>query len=151
MPGTALPDNCFRGIENPKLILRKASSVYVRGDLFGFRSTSDEGDGWLKESINWEDNANVLEFTFQQKNNDGTLQFRGGIAIIPLSGLHRLKKTFCGGGHFNYKRDPTDVNPYHGNLLLKQDTDNADKKMLRSSLAVLAEIHLREDLESKEQ
>lgn len=58
------PDNCIRGIPNNTFLNMDGS---VGSHLFHFDVEIDRGDGWTEQSINWEDDDFVIEFTLSQK------------------------------------------------------------------------------------
>lgn len=147
MSSTRLPNECIRGISNPDCLVRVQGRFFADTTLFCFHESCSQGDGWVKESVNWRDDENVVGFMFAQKK-DGEPQFKGGIAIIPLSELDRIKKRFPDDGHFDYERDPIDVNPYHGNLLLSKNIGKPLKNMVRAALALAADIYTREESQS---
>ena len=147
----SFPDDCIRGIVNPDCLVRVEGGLVADSNLFCFHGSSDQTDGWINESINWNDNDDVVGFTLGQKNADGTPQFTAGIAIIPLSELDRIKKRFPRGGYFDYERAPIEANPYHGNLRLRENIEKRLKKTVRAALALAAEIRPREDVEYTQQ
>ncbi|MCK4828141.1 hypothetical protein KA005_71085 [bacterium] len=126
------PDNCIRGISDPQYLLEGGTRVSLY--LFNFQ-TPLSNNGWSKESINWMDDEKTLDFTLNQKKN-GRLQFKVGAAILPRAAIDKINKFHCLTRPIRYERDPIEnVNPYHGNLLLKDDTGKAEKTMIRSQLA----------------
>jgi len=102
--------------------------------LFNFQK-SPGNNVWGKESINWMDDEKALDFTLNQKKNE-RLQFKVGAAILPRAAIDRINKFYGLTRPIRYERDPIkNVNPYHGNLLLKDDTVGATKTMIRCQLA----------------
>ena len=96
----------------------------------------------LEASINWEDDEQTKDFTFQQQNNDGKLKYDGGIAIIPRSELDKIKKRY-GTEQFEYERAVIPDNKYHGNLLLNSEAPTHFKRMICDILAHNSEIQER--------
>jgi hypothetical protein len=112
--------------------------------LFDFQESPHRNDGWTEDSINWMDDKDAMEFTLNQVKDSGELQFKMGVAILPRAELDRIKRRHGFAGHFDYERAPIEENQYHGNLLLRSDVSKHLKNMIRSALALAAQIVLRE-------
>ncbi|MBN2132808.1 MAG: hypothetical protein JW741_25130 [Sedimentisphaerales bacterium] len=91
------------------------------------------------------DDENAIPFTLNQTKDNGSLQFKVGIAILSRRSLDRIKKDAVFAGFLDYERDQLETNPYHGNLLLKKDIDPRKKTSLRFKLAHAAKVKLREE------
>ena len=127
------PDNCIRGISDPHCLLEGGTVVSLH--LFNFQK-SPNNNGWSKESINWMDDEKALDFTLNQEKNE-RLQFKVGAAILPRADIDRINKRHSQTRPLSYERKPIEnVNPYHGNLLLKDDIGNPEKTMIRVQLAI---------------
>lgn len=145
------PDQCIRGIINEKCLLEGSlleGNPVARLTLYPFPKENCRDDGWIEESINWMVDVKAIDFTFEQKNDDGELQFTVGIAILSLIELNRIKRKHR--NFFYYERRYKKNNKYHGNLLLKADIKKERKRMIRDVLANSSEITLREDYQSTE-
>jgi hypothetical protein len=135
------PDRCIRGILNSACLLEGAPVAYLT--LFEFHGHSSKEGGWKEESINWMDDEGAIDFTLKQTNEDGDLQFKIGVAILPHVELNRLKKRHI--GFFDYERRSIEGNRYHGNLLLRDSIKRQRKTLIRAALAHMSEVILRED------
>jgi hypothetical protein len=142
------PDYLIRGIPNQSFI---DEDDLVSAQLFYFnKPESVRLSGYLEESINWHDDAGAIEHTFNQTKEDGTVQFKAGIAILSRSELDRLKNNPRLKNRFNYERCCLPTNQYHGNMLLKVDASKQLKRMIAATLALnVSQIIKREDHESQ--
>lgn len=138
------PKNCIRGILRADFVIKDQDRRYATAELYQFRN-SDREDGMHEASINWDDDKKAIEFTFNQKNNDETFKYEGGIAILQRRVLDKIKKVY-GPMQFNYVRARSPDNKYHGNLLLNlTNRTSRISKMIRSVLAHHSEIHFRHE------
>ena len=110
------PDTCIRGIPNNSFLTEDGS---IGTHLFYFKNEHSRDDGWTEQSINWEDDTSVIEFTLNQEKEDGELQFKAGAVLIPREEIDRLKNRPTVSGLISYERQPLENNPYHGNILLQ--------------------------------
>jgi len=138
------PDSCIRGIPNPSCLLRDGNCVVANATLFPFPGERVRLDGWIEESVNWMDDEDAVAFTLSQAKEDGEHQFKIGVAVVPRIELDKIGKKY-GTERFTYDRSPTEVNRYHGNLLLKDIGGRPFKRMICAVLAHNSEIILRED------
>jgi len=60
-----------------------------------------------------------------RKKINSTIQFKGGIAVLPTQQLRHVKNLLGYKEFFDYERNGLPENPFHGNLLWK--TQGADK------------------------
>jgi hypothetical protein len=125
------PSNCIKGIPHKDFLLEGG---FVRPDLFNFDSKHLRKDGWIEQSINWEDNETVIEFTLKQVKGDGDIHFKAGVALIPTEELDRLKRRPSCKDKIAYERKRLEDNPYHGNLLILNDLPKHVKKAIPSYL-----------------
>lgn len=127
------PDNCIRGISNKNELAEDGS---VSASLFYF-SFPEREDGWKELSINWMDDDVSVEFSMDQKKDDGSIQFKAGLAIIPREEIERLSRSpTLMKGILTYERKILDNNPYHGNLLLHKDVSKSTMKKIAAGLAL---------------
>ena len=124
------PKNSIKGIPNDSFLLEDGA---VHAHLFYFQQPRD--DGLVEQSINWEDNESVIDFTLNQKKENGDLQFMAGVAILPRSEIDRLSKLSTIRGLLSYERSPLDDNPHHGNLLLQANISKAKMRLIAANLA----------------
>jgi len=129
------PENCLRGVPN---------STYINANglptthLFYFEDEDKRDDGWIEQSINWEDDNKAIELIFNQKKSNGEKQFKAGAAILIRERIDWVKKTAAANSLLSYERKPEDGNPYHGNLLLKNEVLNPIMKQIAAGLALAA-------------
>ena len=126
------PENCIRGIPNDSFINEDGS---LGSHLFHFLS-ANRGDGWVEQSINWEDDANAVKFTLSVKKADGQIQFKAGAAIVPRSEMDRLNSRPTVMGLLSYERQTLSDNAYHGNILLRANTPKPTMKLLAAGIAL---------------
>lgn len=136
-----ISDKCIRGIQNCNCLLDDNKNAYLT--LFEFRRNICRNDGWNEASINWMDDHDAIDFTLSQTNDDGLLKFPIGIAFLPLTELKKVKKRHP--LFFHYERASQEDNHYHGNLLLRADIKKERQNIIRSHLAIISEVHLREN------
>jgi hypothetical protein len=129
----SFPENCIRGIPNNSFLNDDGS---VGSHLFYFDLTQTPKDGWFENSINWEDDDSVVEFTLRQEKLDGNLQFNGGLVIVPTEELNRLRNRPTIKSLLSYRREPLPDNPFHGDLLLRDDTSKPTMKLIAAGLAL---------------
>lgn len=130
------PDNCLRGIPNKDFLVKEDGSASAH--LFFFSSEqSNREDEWIEQSINWEDDGSVIQFTLNQKKDSGDSQFKAGIAKIPRREIDRLNRLPSVNGVLSYERSLLETNQYHGNLLLKNNVAKLTMKKIAASLAML--------------
>ena len=61
------PDNSIKGIPNKEFLIDETT---VGSHLFHFKQTRD--DEFVEQSINWEDNEFVIDFTLNQRGKMAT-------------------------------------------------------------------------------
>jgi len=140
----------------PDLLIRGISSLNCLDEddlpssvLFPFdKAESVRLPGYREESINWYDSADAVSLTFNQTKDDGTIQFKVGIAVLFRNELDRIRDNPQVRQRFNYERHQVAGNPYHGNMLLKMDTPKPLKRRIQAQLALnVTKIIKREDYE----
>ena len=138
------PSNCIKGIPHNDFLLEGG---FVRPDLFNFDSKHLREDGWIEQSINWEDNETVIEFTLKQVKRDGDIHFKVGVALIPTEDLDRLKRRLLYKDKIAYERKKLADNPYHGNILILNELPTHVKRAISATLMTsVSHVVLREDL-----
>ena len=128
------PQNCIKGIPDGSFLTEDGS---IGAHLFYFKTERSGNDGWVEQSINWEDDGTVVDFTLSQQRGDGEFQFRAGIAIIPRNEIDRLNTLHAIQGLLFYERHPLANNPYHGNILLKASVQKPTMKKIAAGLALI--------------
>ena len=138
------PENCIRGIQKTSFIEKRQDRHYVTAEAYQFIRNQRRPDGMYEASVNWADDQDAIEFTFDQKNNNGSLKFEGGVVSLPHSELDIIRNQY-GSMQFNYERATIQENKYHGNLLLNSsDMTPITKSMIRAVLAHRSEILSRD-------
>lgn len=127
------PDKCIRGIPNSSFVVEDGS---IGSHLFHFKNEHRREDGWIEQSINREDDENAIEFTLNQKKEDGRVQFMAGVVLIPREEIDRLNRRPTVNGVLSYERQPLENNPCHGNILLSENVPKHTMKKLAAGLAL---------------
>ncbi len=128
------PDNCIKGIPNEDFILSDGS---IASHLFDFKEDRTRQDGLHENSINWEDDDSVIEFTFNQKKDDGEFQFESGVVIIERNEIDRLSNRPTVNKILSYERKRIPGNIYHGNILIDAKTPKPSKRKISAGLALI--------------
>jgi hypothetical protein len=129
------PDNCIRGITNKEDYSAEDGVVASTAFHFNPRQHTRQ-DGWVEQSINWQDDKEAIDFTLFQCKPEGRLKFQVGIAIVPRIQLDGIKRLYDLEGRFAYERQEKESNKYHGNLLLHVDVSLAKMKLLAAAIAL---------------
>jgi len=124
------PDNCIKGVPNDSFIIKGEISPH----LFYFDSRDSRPDGWTEQSINWQDDADAIQFTLDQTKN-GEIHYKIGIVIIQRSELDRIRDRYRRINIFIYERQMLIDNKYHGNMLLKND--EVEKPLMKAIAGTL--------------
>ena len=127
------PTNCIKGIPNDDFLDEDGTPA---PHLFYFKDEHVRSDGWKEQSINWEDDESVIEFSLNQRKEDGSVQFKAGVTIIPRNELDRLNNRPTIRGVLSYERQPLDNNPHHGNILLQANVSKPAMKKIAAGLAL---------------
>jgi hypothetical protein len=112
----------------------------VGSALFQFDPKSRlQSDGWIDESINWEDDESAISFTLNQKkpDPDNNLQFKVGVAIIDRHKLDDYINLPAVSGKILYERARIEGNYYHGNICILGSTPPLIRKRIAAGLANL--------------
>jgi len=127
------PEKMLRGISIPDWIDEDGR---LSAAAFQF-DTANRTDGYEETSINWYDEENALTVLLtQQKENTDSLQFKGGVAILPKEWVDTMMKNPTGNGIISYERQELPNNKYHGNLLRSSSLHKSQKTMISSTLAM---------------
>lgn len=129
----SFPENCIRGIPNHDYLNNDGS---VGSHLFYFKLDTEPIEGWFQNSINWQDDDSAIGFTLAQTKDDGTVQFRAGVAIVLTEEIERLKHRPMVGGLLSYERREILNNRFHGNLLLNEKTLKHTMRLIAAGLAL---------------
>jgi hypothetical protein len=138
------PGRCIKGIPNDTFLVEDGT---VGSQLFHFKEEHKRDDGFIEESINWEDDRFAIRYTLTQRmerKGKRELQFKAGVAIINREEIDRLKKQLPVRGRLLYERQRLENNPYHGNILLDGDVPTSVMKMIAAGLALaVSDVVLR--------
>lgn len=131
------PESFIRGIPNDSFM----EGDFPNATLFNnFAENSERTDDYNEMSINWNDDEDVMQVTFEQKKKDtDQFQFKVGAAIMSKKELDRLCKKPQIKGGLAYERREVPGNRYHGNLLLRKGSSKGIKNLIASSLALCVE------------
>jgi len=133
------PDYCLRGIRNKDFLVpgEKAAA----SNLFFLGNGKLRSSGWREGSINWQDDENAIDFTMNiQSENGGDFAFKAGVAVLARERLDYVVRLGQAMGRFAYERQQLPENPYHGNLLLKDDTSKHIAIQIAGVLALGCEV-----------
>ena len=75
----------------------------------------------------------------KKQNDESTLQFKIGAAIMSRDRVDFIKNSPNAKGALLYERKELEDNPYHGNLLMKPGLSKPIKTMFSASLAMCVE------------
>lgn len=128
----SFPDNFLKGLSDKNKLT--SDGVGVSASVFYF-DPQHVRDGWLEQSINWEDDANAITLMLGQKKEDGEIQFKAGVVRVPRSCVEHINKVPRTKDLLAYERKALNNNPYHGNLLLKENTHKYIMKIVGAIIA----------------
>lgn len=93
-------------------------------------------NGWMAQSVCWEDDDSVCSCMFQQKKpGNDYFQFNAGIARLHRESIHYINRLNMLRDIISYDREPLEDNPYHGNLLLSVQSNRTQRRMISVQLA----------------
>ena len=127
---SGLPENCIRGIYTDAFTPEGPISLHV----FNFQNPG-RTDDWLEASINWEDDADAIQFTLDQERVAGQKQFHGAVLLARVA-IDTLRDKLDAGDVLAYERQTKPDNPYHGNILLKAHVSKPFMTMVKAGLAM---------------
>jgi len=128
------PEEFLKGIPNTNFI---GDDNGPTSDLFYFNADHQKiarDDDYLEESINWRDDYGADDILFAQEKN-GSIQFKGGAAVMCRLELDRLMKKPLNKEVLGYERKVIPGNNYHGNLLLHKKVQNREMKKIAATIA----------------
>lgn len=137
----SFPDNSIKGIPNVSFFTQEGT---VSSHLFHFKKNPERNDEFTENSINWQDDADCIAFTLNQRKTGNAYQFSAGVAIVPREEIDRLKNRPTVKDLISYERNTLPDNPYHGNILLDKSVSQPVMKKLAAGLALaVSKIILR--------
>ena len=138
------PDSFIRGISDPNVVSKEG---YATSGVFDFENYKGRADKFREMSINWMDDEGAIDTLLNQhKPHKQDPQFKVGYAKVNKYLLDTFFNQYINERFLSYERSPIEENveediqrnPYHGNLLFNNDTSEAIRKNIQSSLATLA-------------
>ena len=129
------PEECLRGIPHEDSFIEGGLPTV---NLFRNFERRQREDGYDELSITWRDDDNALNLILSQTKDDGSIQFKYGVAVIKRRDLDNLKNNPQFSGILSYERRKTDGNKYHGNILIVSTASKPKRNMVASALAICA-------------
>ncbi|GAB6393326.1 MAG: hypothetical protein MdMp014T_2699 [Treponematales bacterium] len=128
------PEKLLRGISDKNWI---DDNGRISAAAFQFDPGIDRTDDFEEASINWYDDDEALNILLMQhKESDETLQFKGGVGVLPKNWVDTMMKNPSGIGIINYERHELPNNKYHGNLLRLSSLPKNQRTMISATLAM---------------
>ena len=131
------PQEFFRGISTPDFI---CNGVVIAA-AFQFDKEERE-DGYRELSINWNDDEHSIEVLFNQRKDNGKIQFKVGAAKMDFAFTKFVLKAHIDSRVFAYERREVEGNCYHGNLLLKANAPKSIQQLVTNGLALVAQNNI---------
>lgn len=139
LPSSAYPDCLLRGLANKKCV--DSGGLTSEAFVPDARTVKDRTDGMAETSINWEDDGDVLQKTFDEKNvANGLPAYPFGVGRVKRADVDHLVEKPAIAAVLAYERREEPGKPYHGNLLFTADLTNVRQRMIASALAVVADL-----------
>lgn len=141
-----MPNEFYRGISSQDMISKEG---YPTEAAFQFEQYDElkRKDSFCEMSVNWNDDEGALRTLLSQhKPNSDSPQFKIGYCTIQKNNMKLFLKAYLKDNVFSYERSPIKANvemdicdnPYHGNLLLKNDVSKSIRKNVQCALATIA-------------
>ena len=128
------PNELIRGISNPNDLNDEG---HVTLSVFVFKQNPLRSDNKEELSINWcDDYDKAVSVAMNQTKEDGSTQFRAGVAVIQTSTLDEMKKFPICKGRLDYERAPLEDNTFHGNITCVSGLQKQTRDMIRASLVL---------------
>lgn len=150
------PNEFYRGVSTKDQITSQGYAMAAAFQFPQYDGAFRGDDGYCEVSINWNDSDNALNVLLnQRKEGTDEVQFKIGYLKLSRMILHNVMKCYMDDSIFAYERRPVQPtesngfydNPYHGNLLLKNNVDKNIRKNIQHTLATIAgRITSREEL-----
>ena len=128
------PNKLIRGVANSNELNAEG---HASVNAFVFRDNNNRVDSKKELSINWcDDEAEAVRIAMCQLKNDGSYQFKAGVAVLSREKLDMYKKAPVCTGKFDYERAPIEGNKYHGNILCQSELPKQTIDIIRSLLVL---------------
>ena len=124
------PENFLRGISN-KTHVTPDGAISSAAFYFDQQHITDD---WMEQSICWEDDDSVISLMMKQKK-ESDIQFKAGVVRVPRGSISYINRLPMYRALLAYERKRLEDNPYHGNLLLKKDTNKGKMKIVAAMIA----------------
>jgi hypothetical protein len=128
---TDLPNNCLRGLRKRDWV---DDRFIIQTDAFtpNSETAKTRKDGGRETSVNWEDDAQVENFTL---SNKGNAQY--GAARISTTQIIQTSDTAAMvATPLSCERRRLPENQYHGNIVFAANVNKRTEKMLAAALAL---------------
>ena len=137
------PDEYIKGLAGKDSFDQETKTILPNA----FCHFTDHNSGYYREtSICWYDDDDLLPIMHNQRSSyRDDYQFKIGLAVLSKKKLDKLiselQRTHS-EKILDYERRPTEVNKYHGNILLKKDLCDKTQKILRRKILQQICTHL---------
>jgi hypothetical protein len=131
------PDEFLRGISIEQCFEDEGT---ISSSIFSFsnaRSAESRGDGFIEESINWKDDEQALQILLDQRKEDGSIQFKKGVAVLCKHSLETLTKNQTIYPNLAYERREIPGNLYHGNILLSHNLSPSKRRRIIAAMVTI--------------
>lgn len=138
MTADTFPDHFVRG-------LRRQDHVTAEGvSLLAFvpdrRTARDRADNGQEASVNWEDDDTVVDFTLDERDEQGLPKYIYGVARLETKWIDDVNGYPGTRDMLARERAPLPGNPYHGNIVFRGNAEAIVIKMVAANLASRAHI-----------
>ena len=133
----SFPEEFLRGITQKEQI---DDDGYARTSVFIFHERNNQEsreDNNLEKSINWRDDEGADKLLFNQRKDDGKLQFIIGAALASRKKLDSVIRSKVVKGTLSYERKKIPGNPYHGNLLMSKEIPKKTRRRFAATIATM--------------
>lgn len=137
--GETYPLGCFRGLRKSEWVQGDRAS----GDAFTPDGVADP-ESWRpgsgEVSVNWDDDADTLGFTRDQRSDRGFSLNQHGVARLTVEDIESCRQTLRLFELLWYERKPLASNRYHGNLLFQKELPKQFKRAIAGALGLASKI-----------
>ncbi len=131
-----LPSSCLRGLRLKNWIV--GDLVATEAFIPDPKTAEYRQDGGSETSVNWEDDASVLDFTLA--NRSAAQHGAAQIDTVQINHISRNVKSIA--MPLLCERKQTEKNPYHGNIVYAATAPKYLQKLLAASLALNSKLIL---------
>lgn len=132
-----LPNSLIRGVSEKKKLT--SDGRYAAATLFypDERTANERDDGGFEVSVNWEDDDSVVRFTLNYRENEN-IKFAHGVVRLSCDVIERINISPQSVDGLTRERDRLDNNPYHGNIVFRNDLPKNVMRSISGALALFA-------------